>query len=87
MEAVRTEQVQPEAQAPEWRSIDDQRTPPVVRNCSAGCGALVCLGDWIHVFALNVTYDVPVKPLSFHLILLSLFVLAPDLKRLADFFF
>ena len=50
-------------------------------------GALVCLGDLIHVFVLNMTYDVPVKLLSFHLILLSLFLLAPDLKRLADFFF
>ena len=50
-------------------------------------GALVCLGDLIHVFVLNMTYDVPVKLLSFHLILLSLFLLAPDLKRLANFFF
>ena len=50
-------------------------------------GALVCLGDLIHVFVLNMTYDVPVKLLSFHLILLSLFLLAPDLKGLADFFF
>lgn len=50
-------------------------------------GALVCLADLIHVFALNMTYDVPVKLLSFHLILLSLFLLAPDLRRLADFFF
>jgi uncharacterized membrane protein YphA (DoxX/SURF4 family) len=50
-------------------------------------GALVCLADMIQVFMLNMTYDVPVKLLSFHLILLSLFLLAPDLKRLANFFF
>ena len=49
-------------------------------------GALVCLADMIQVFILNMTYDVPVKLLSFHLILLSLFLLAPDLKRLANFF-
>ena len=49
-------------------------------------GALVCLGDTIQVFMLNMTYDVPVKLLSFHLILLSLFVLAPDFKRLAGLF-
>jgi hypothetical protein len=50
-------------------------------------GALVCLADMTQVFMLNMTYDVPVKLLSFHLILLSLFLLAPDLKRLLAFFF
>ena len=50
-------------------------------------GALVCLADMIQVFMLNMTYDVPVKLLSFHLILLSLFLLTPDLQRLARFFF
>jgi uncharacterized membrane protein YphA (DoxX/SURF4 family) len=50
-------------------------------------GALVCLADMTQVFTLNMTYDVPVKLLSFHLILLSLFLLAPDAKRLADMFF
>lgn len=49
-------------------------------------GALVCLADMTQVFMLNMTYDVPVKLLSFHLILLSLFLLAPDMKRLANFF-
>ena len=39
-------------------------------------GALVCLADMTQVFMLNMTYDVPVKLLSFHLILLSLFLLA-----------
>jgi uncharacterized membrane protein YphA (DoxX/SURF4 family) len=50
-------------------------------------GALVCLADMIQVFTLNMTYDVPVKLLSFHLILLSLFLLAPDFRRLTNFFF
>jgi hypothetical protein len=50
-------------------------------------GALVCLADMTQVFMLNMTYDVPVKLLSFHLILLSLFLLAPDLQRLANVFF
>lgn len=49
-------------------------------------GALVCLADMIQVFMLNMTYDVPVKLLSFHLILLSLFLLAPDVKRLINLF-
>jgi len=50
-------------------------------------GALVCLADMIQVFTLNMTYDVPVKLFSFHLILFSLFLLAPDIRRLLDFFF
>jgi uncharacterized membrane protein YphA (DoxX/SURF4 family) len=50
-------------------------------------GALVSLADMTQVFMLNMTYDVPVKLLSFHLILLSLFLLAPEFQRLADFFF
>jgi hypothetical protein len=50
-------------------------------------GALICLADMTQVFMLNMTYDVPVKLFSFHLILLSLFLLAPDVKRLLDLFF
>ncbi|HTS10700.1 MAG TPA: hypothetical protein VMH00_01155 [Candidatus Limnocylindrales bacterium] len=53
---------------------------------TATLGALVCLADLIQVFMLNMTYDVPVKLFSFHLILLAVFLLAPDLGRLADFF-
>ena len=49
-------------------------------------GALICLADMTQVFMLNMTYDVPVKLFSFHLILLSLFLLAPDIKRLLDLF-
>lgn len=49
-------------------------------------GVLVSLADMTYVFALNMTYDVPVKLLSFHLILLSLFLLAPQARRLAGFF-
>ena len=53
---------------------------------TATLGALVCLAEMIQIFALNMTYDVPVKLFSFHLILLSLFLLAPDLPRLINFF-
>jgi hypothetical protein len=49
-------------------------------------GAMVCLMDSVEIFTLNMTYDVPVKLFAFHLILLSLFLLAPDFKRLFDFF-
>jgi uncharacterized membrane protein YphA (DoxX/SURF4 family) len=50
-------------------------------------GALVCLVDMIHVFVLNITFDIGLKLTSFHLVLLTLFLLAPEFKRLADFFF
>jgi uncharacterized membrane protein YphA (DoxX/SURF4 family) len=50
-------------------------------------GALVCLADMVQVFTLNMTYDVPVKIFSFHLLLFSLFLLAPDIRRLLNFFF
>ena len=49
-------------------------------------GALICLADMIYVFALNMTFDIGLKLTTFHLILLTLVLLAPDLKRLANFF-
>jgi uncharacterized membrane protein YphA (DoxX/SURF4 family) len=50
-------------------------------------GAAVCLADTIEVFTLNMTYDVPVKLFAFHLILMSLILLAPEMGRVARFFF
>jgi hypothetical protein len=50
-------------------------------------GALICLAAMIQIFMLNMTYDVPVKLFSFHLMLLSLFLLAPDFRRLVNLFF
>lgn len=49
-------------------------------------GALFTMGVTSEIFILNMTYDVPVKILSFHLLLMALFLAAPDLSRLADFF-
>lgn len=49
-------------------------------------GALVCLADLTNVFVLNMTYDMDVKLFSFHLLLLAVFLLAPDFKRLGSFF-
>ncbi len=51
---------------------------------TATLGALLSVVSMLQVFVLNMTYDVPVKILSFHLLLLSLVVLAPQLRRLAD---
>jgi hypothetical protein len=50
-------------------------------------GALLAAADMTQVFMLNMTYDVPVKILSFHLLLLALFLVAPDVPRLARLFF
>jgi hypothetical protein len=50
-------------------------------------GAMVCLADMTYVFVLNVAYDVGVKQVSFHLILLCCFLIAADLPRIIDFFF
>ena len=52
---------------------------------TATLGALTCLAAMIQVFALNMTHDVPAKLLAFHLILLSSFLLAPDVPRLVRF--
>ena len=54
---------------------------------TATLGALICLADVTQVWVLNMTYDVPVKLLSFHLILISLLLLSPERKRLVNFFF
>jgi uncharacterized membrane protein YphA (DoxX/SURF4 family) len=48
-------------------------------------GGLVCLADTVEVFVLNMTYDVPVKLFSFHLILFCLYLLAPGGRGCATF--
>jgi hypothetical protein len=54
---------------------------------TAMLGALICLADMTQVFVLNMTYDIGLKQISFHLILLCLFLLADDFTRLTNFFF
>ena len=49
-------------------------------------GALVVFGVMANVMAMNFFYDVPVKILSSHLVLMSLFLIALDYKRLANLF-
>jgi hypothetical protein len=49
-------------------------------------GALVCIGVMSNVVMLNLSYDVPVKLYSSHLLLMAVFLAAPDLKRLASLF-
>lgn len=82
-----------------WRSIGASQPYEIFAGCAeltgafllmfprtAALGALVSLADMTQVFMLNMTYDVPVKLLSFHLILMSLLLLGPNLERLAHFF-
>jgi hypothetical protein len=49
-------------------------------------GSLLCFGVLSHVTMLNFCYDVPVKLFSSHLLAMSLFLMAPDLSRLAKLF-
>lgn len=51
---------------------------------TATLGAIVALCCTVEIFTLNMTYDVPVKLFSFHLIVMSLFLLAPDMTRLLN---
>ncbi|NNH72897.1 DoxX family protein [Nocardia uniformis] len=49
---------------------------------TALAGVLLSLVSMAQVWVLNMTYDVPVKLLSFHLLLLCLVLLAPEARRL-----
>lgn len=47
-------------------------------------GALLSVAVLAHVVLLNFCFDVPVKQFSCHLLAMALFLLLPDLRRLAD---
>lgn len=49
-------------------------------------GSLLSIAVMTNVAAINFFYDVPVKLFSSHLVLLSVFLAAPDLPRLAGLF-
>lgn len=51
---------------------------------TATLGALVSLAATGQIFLLNMTYGVPVKILSFHLLVVSAVLLAPRARRLVD---
>ena len=53
---------------------------------TARAGAFIGLMDATAIFMLNMTYDVPVKLFSFHLVLMSLFLIAPIAPALWDLF-
>ncbi len=52
---------------------------------TATLGGMIGLISMLQVFLLNMTYDVPVKILAFHLVLMSLIVLAPQTRRIMNF--
>lgn len=49
-------------------------------------GALLAIAVMTNVFTLNMCFDVPVKILSFHLLLMAVFLAAPDMQKLAELF-
>ncbi len=49
-------------------------------------GALICLADLTNVFVIDMSYNVANKLEVFNFILLALFLLAPDFRRLANVF-
>ncbi|KAF0847778.1 DoxX family protein [Nocardia caishijiensis] len=51
---------------------------------TATLGAMLSVISMAQVFLLNLTFDVPVKMLSGHLLLMSLVLLAPQARRLLD---
>lgn len=49
-------------------------------------GALIATGTLLNVLMLNIGYEVTVIPLIIHLLLISLLIVSPDLKKLYDIF-
>ncbi|GAA4275648.1 hypothetical protein [Aquimarina mytili] len=49
-------------------------------------GSLILIGIMLNVFMMNMSYDIPVKSYSIVLIVMGIFILAPDIKRILEFF-
>jgi uncharacterized membrane protein YphA (DoxX/SURF4 family) len=49
-------------------------------------GSLIAILSLTNILALNIGYDVRIKFFLVHIILISLFILSPDIKRLLNFF-
>lgn len=50
-------------------------------------GAMVAFGVMFNVFMMNMSYDIPVKLFSFQLVVISVYIIAQDWRRLFAFFF
>jgi hypothetical protein len=57
----------------------------LLRRNTVTLGLLVATGAFLNVWLINISYDVPVKLHSMHLLLAALFLLALDARRLFDF--
>ena len=67
------------------RLMELHRRHPAVRSAARHCSARWSRSPTaVQIFTLNMTYDVPVKLFSFHLILMSLVLIAPEASRLAN---
>lgn len=53
---------------------------------TAVLGALVSFGVMLNVFVMNMSYDIPVKLFSAHLLFIALFLLIPHYKNIFNFF-
>lgn len=49
-------------------------------------GGIITFGIMVNVFVLNMTFDVPVKLFSFHLCIIALIIVLPDLHNIIRFF-
>ena len=80
-----------------WSSIGASRSYEIFTGCVellAGIllfiprtqllGAAIGLAATVQIFTLNMTYDVPVKLFSLHLVAMSLTLLAPDVRRVCQ---
>jgi hypothetical protein len=54
---------------------------------TATFGLLICITVLANVVVINFCFDVPVKLFAVNLLLMAIFLLAPDIKRVTDFFF
>ena len=59
----------------------------LIFNKTKAIGALIAITVMSNVVMMNFSYDVSVKILSTHLLLIAFFVFSPDIKRVIDFFF
>lgn len=53
---------------------------------TAVLGALISFGVMLNVFIMNMSYDIPVKLFSAHLMFMAMFLLIPHYKNIINFF-
>lgn len=53
---------------------------------TATAGALMALAVFVNVMAMNLSYDIPVKLFSTHMVVMSLFLVVQEHKRISAFF-